>query len=394
MRRDETTRVPVSIVCVYNAPDVLASCLERSVAAGRGDAPQTELIAVDNRAGQFATAGAALNHGARQARNPVVAFVHQDVFLHSVPALERAAATLLATPQIGVLGAVGIDGRGTIVGRIRDRLLPLGVPAPLPSDVDTMDEVLFMVSAEQLAREPLADDPLLGWHAYAVEYSLRMRRAGRRAVVQDIPLTHNSLTTNLRNLDVAHHRVAETYPELLPARTTCGTLHRPETPAARLRLARRARGARTLWGESVVAWRVSRATDRASVVLADIRFLIDEAASLGGATSVRALDLADGTTGRTDVDGLERFGLGYSAASVSLPEAEAELRELPEGAALVVAGLTVAELAALKPSAAQPTVVGYTRDGGLWLLAGCDPARLAPLWSGRRQRPFAGIGSR
>ena len=105
-------RTPVSIVCVFNAPDVLASCLNRSIDEGRSGASMTELITVDNRDKKFATAGAALNHGAAQAHNDVVVFVHQDVYLHSLPELERAAYELLTAPQIGVMGAVGIDGAG------------------------------------------------------------------------------------------------------------------------------------------------------------------------------------------------------------------------------------------------------------------------------------------
>ena len=64
------------------------------------------------------------------------------------------------------------------------------------------------------------------WHAYAVEYGLRVRRLGLRVGVTDIPLTHNSLTVNLARLDVAHAAVAARYPEMLPVRTTCGVVAR------------------------------------------------------------------------------------------------------------------------------------------------------------------------
>ena len=84
-------RTPVSIVCVYNDPAVLESCLAASIKAGPGASRQTEVIPVDNVSNAFASAGAALNHGARMARNEVVVFVHQDVYLHSLPALEAAA---------------------------------------------------------------------------------------------------------------------------------------------------------------------------------------------------------------------------------------------------------------------------------------------------------------
>jgi len=87
-------RTPVSIVCVFNDPDVLTSCLERSILLGLADAPETEYLPVDNTDGQFASAGAALNDGARRARHDDVVLVHQDVYLHSLVALERAADRL------------------------------------------------------------------------------------------------------------------------------------------------------------------------------------------------------------------------------------------------------------------------------------------------------------
>ena len=94
MSAPTTSRTPVSIVCVFNDPEVLEQCLARSIAAGLSGAPDTEFLPVDNRGGAFSTAGAALNHGAGLAHNPVIVFVHQDVVLHSLEELERAAHIL------------------------------------------------------------------------------------------------------------------------------------------------------------------------------------------------------------------------------------------------------------------------------------------------------------
>lgn len=127
---------------------------------------------------------------------------------------------------LGILNAVGVRRDGRIAGRIRDRAVLLGVPVQQAADVDSVDELLFMVPRPLVLRHPLTESPDMAWHAYAVEYGLRVRRLGLRVGVTDIPLTHKSLTVNLARLDVAHAAVAARYPEMLPVRTTCGVVAR------------------------------------------------------------------------------------------------------------------------------------------------------------------------
>ena len=127
-------RLPVSVICVFNDPDVRRGCLDRSIADHRGEA-EVEYLPIDNVDGAFATAGAALNHGASLARHEHLVFVHQDVYLHSLAALEAAAGALADDPGIGLLGAIGVDASGELVGRIRDRVSLLGEPPDRPSEV-------------------------------------------------------------------------------------------------------------------------------------------------------------------------------------------------------------------------------------------------------------------
>lgn len=387
----DAPRVPVSIICVFNDEAVLESCLRQSVDAQKSLAPESELIAIDNRDGSFRTAGAALNHGARAARASVLVFVHQDVVLHSLPALEEAAAELIADPTIGIMGAVGIDAGDRIVGRIRDRIVHIGERAPHPRDVDSLDEVLLLVTADQARREPLSEDPVLGWHAYGVEYAARMRRAGRRAVARDVPLTHNSLSTNLAKLDEAHRHVGDAYPELLPLHTTCGTIG-ADGPARR-RLAggrRRVRSARLWWGESLVARAGHRISPTSTHVLADIRMLIDDALATAGLRSLRVLDL------EPDADdsfaaALSRFDRPFSVSVVSPAAARAALTERPADELIFVAGLTDSSLSTLAPLHDHPHVLGNSHSTGRWALVGVDAERLDALWPSWRQRPVPGL---
>ena len=93
-------------------------------------------------------------------------------------------------------------------------------------DVDSLDELLFVIPRELVLREPLAEAAELAWHAYAVEYGLRVRSLGLRVCAVDIPLTHNSLTTNLARLDEAYEAVASRYPEAMPVQAPCGVVGR------------------------------------------------------------------------------------------------------------------------------------------------------------------------
>src|ERR1700680_3047367 len=110
-----TLRASVSIICVYNDLAVRQQCLDRSIEALGHEASDVEYIPVDNVSGSYPSAGAALNHGASLAKNEVLAFVHQDVFLHSLTALKEAARQMSAG-GFGLLGAVGIGSDGRIVG--------------------------------------------------------------------------------------------------------------------------------------------------------------------------------------------------------------------------------------------------------------------------------------
>src|SRR3954469_8213556 len=52
---EQGTRVPVSVVCVFNNPAVLRECLTESVAAGLHEAADTEYLPVDNTTRQYSS---------------------------------------------------------------------------------------------------------------------------------------------------------------------------------------------------------------------------------------------------------------------------------------------------------------------------------------------------
>lgn len=270
----EHSAAGLSVICVFNNEAVLADCLDRSI-RDSGD-PAVELIAVDNRGGLFSSAGAALNHGARLARHDVLCFVHQDVYLHSISRLLEIGSLL--GDDWGLIGAAGIRSDGLVVGRLRDRVQLIGAEALYPVQVDSVDEVLFMVRREQILEHPLSEHPDLSWHAYAVEYGVRLRKLGLRTGAADLAITHNSLTINLAKLDRAHTRVALLYEAETPIVTTCGVI-RGENKATRrsdgVALLRRNRW-RWRWLKESLRIAVAHRPREIHAVLADIRLDFDD----------------------------------------------------------------------------------------------------------------------
>ena len=271
---------------------------------------------------------------------------------------------------------------------MRDRVVQIGESASLPRDVDSLDEVLFMIRRGLVLSSPLTEHPLLAWHAYGVEYAARVRRAGMRATAMDLALTHNSLTTNLAHLGLAHRKVGDDYPELLPLRTTCGTVYKGDGPGGLIRTVRRARGAVIWWRESLEARAIGRESHM-PVVLADIRLIVDAALRLGEKRGLRVLDVA--TTPETSVDRLTRFDRDYEVTAVTIPDVQKIIDERPTDQAILISGMHREDLSSLHIPRDTPHTVGLWRDTGMWILVGIESAALAPLWSTVRSRPFAGI---
>jgi Glycosyltransferase like family len=379
-----TRREPVSLICVWNDEAVRASCLDASVRALLATAPETEYLPVDNREQTHTSAGSALNHGVRSARHDYVAFVHQDVHLHSLEALERAAGLLADDPGLGLLGPVGITSTGEVVGRIRDRVLLLGEAASTPVDVDSLDEVLFLARRDSLLADPITEHPDLAWHAYAVELGMRQRAAGLRVAAVDIPLTHNSLTINLARLDHAHAALAGMYPDQVPTRTTCGDIT-STTPKSESRPLLANHRWRLRWLRSSLAARraVGATGGTPHVVLADIRFDVDEVLARTQTPSLRILNVVGDSPEFPDLPGGTRLPrrdaevvCGTIAASAL---GDARLGDVPT----LLTGLGLAELS--RVAMGPDDVIGVHESLGYWLLMGVPG--VAGTWTSARARP-------
>lgn len=389
----EPRRTPVSIVCVFNDLDVRTTCLDRSIRAGMADAPETEYIPVDNRQGHFPSAGAALNDGARRARHDVVVFVHQDVYLHSLVALETAAAALQDDEETGLVGAVGITASGAVAGVVRDRVVIIGEPSSPSATVDSVDEVLFMIERDRALAEPISEHPDLAWHAYAVEYGARVRTQGLRVATQDIALTHNSMTANLYRLADAHHYVAALYPDLLPIRTTCGVVRAPRDRSRWRVAARRRHGAATWLRESVAAVRLARRDGRRvrDLILGDIRLTIDDVLDIVRAPGIDVVNLEPrGTDIRAwSVTSLSRRGRDVAATAATVGDLALSIQRPDPARALLITGVDELAMEVLAPALrGVPHLIGVAQDTGAWILCCSETSGVRAPWPARRNAPF------
>jgi Glycosyltransferase like family len=371
------SRFPVSIVCVFNDLAVRQNCLDRSIEKYRGEAPDTEYIPINNMNGEFPTAGAALNYGASLAKHDYLVFVHQDVYLHSLAALEEAAGILASGIGFGLLGAIGVDSEGELVGRIRDRIMLMGRPPKLNSAtvVASIDEVLFLVSRDLVQREPLIDTAEFAWHAYAVEYGLRVKSLGLQVGVADIPLTHNSLTTNLARLDVAHAAIAFRYPSALPLPTTCGDITVPikvEDSGRRLFSAQRWR---YRWlRESISAHLARRTIGGGRFVLSDIRQDIDHVLSAVQSPPLVVINLDHYPTFRDEVPSplvLNRIDNRIAFTSMAMKGLIGTVKAMKPGQSALITNLGLTDFKTLAPHLINKDgLFGYDLATHYWIILG------------------------
>ena len=381
----------LTIACVFNDVAVRRHCLDRSLDAYTGSV-EVQRVFVDNTAHAHTSAGSALNHAARQAVHDTVVMVHQDVYLHDVDRLAEAAEWLSDT-RWGLLGSSGVTAQRQWAGRMRDRVTLIGAPAPAPVAVDTLDEVLVMARREDLLAEPLSEDPELAWHAYAVEYALRMRARGRLAGAVDTAITHNSLTINLARLDEAHRHVADTYPAAVPIHTTCGTVGARAPRWRQLPVVRDHLWRRRWLQQSPTAARV-RARLGVTSVLADIAHEVDLLA--WSADEPLHLVNLDRTGGFVERAGgpvvLERRGRPIEMSAVgSLPDLHAALAGRDASDRVLVTGLRVEDLDDLRASVHGDRWIAGVHGGEVCLVGG-PPALDPPAEWDRPQAVPLGAG--
>ena len=212
------------MITVYNDRRFLGDNL---LATLRRQTAQYEFIGIDNSAGTFASAAAALNRGAAQARGDYLIFAHQDMRFISPDTLARIEALMLSLPDAGIAGVIGVKETGETGGYIINTYEMLGARIDRPEEVQTLDECLLIVPRKIFALMPFDEKVTDGWHLYGVDYCLTARAAGLKTYVLPVLTHHFSLATNYAGLFDYQRRVFRKHYRLFPKiYTTCGKISR------------------------------------------------------------------------------------------------------------------------------------------------------------------------
>jgi len=215
----------LSIVVAVNNRRILQNNLLRSPALA-DSAHRHQIIVKEN----FTTAGAAYNSGLDDARNDLVVFIHQDMYLPAgwMQQLSGAIRTLDAAGENwGVLGCSGVtpehrNGLGQVystgLGVIGTRL-----DAPVP--VDTLDEIVLVVRKSSGLR---FDPDVPNFHMYGTDICLEARSRGLRSFAFQGFCVHNTqqVVELPPEFKQAYRYVKRKWKRYLPIYTTCTIVER------------------------------------------------------------------------------------------------------------------------------------------------------------------------
>jgi GT2 family glycosyltransferase len=181
----------ISIVCVYNNKEILNEYLLKSL---DNQSIGYKLILVDNTDEKFKSAAEALNYGGNLTENKYIIFAHQDIKLSSDLWLEEIEKMLNKIDNLGIAGIAGFPKEGKmIIGNIKDGIppKPAGIKINRPQKVQTLDECLFIIP-KQIFNKFKFDENLGGWHLYAVDYCLNIKKYGLDVYVVPKSIYHRS----------------------------------------------------------------------------------------------------------------------------------------------------------------------------------------------------------
>lgn len=145
-------------------------------------------------------------------RNRIVFFMHQDV-LPQKSFLDRFEylTTLIDINETGVIGFAGIDSKGYGHMLMLDSGLFCFTGETSPLEVETVDEMCFGIPANVLISNKVILSDILGWHAYAAEFSIILNGKGYKTQYFPLFISHNSKRTNNFGLLRCHNELFNKY---------------------------------------------------------------------------------------------------------------------------------------------------------------------------------------
>jgi hypothetical protein len=187
----------LSIVCVYNNPQILNDFLLKSL---KGQTREFELIEIDNTREIYKSAAQALNQGGKKAQGEYIMFVHQDVDLSSNSWIEDAERILNTIPDLGIAGVAGVSEEGRTHKDKKRNIIKHGIPpedvvaTPIhrPDEVQTLDECLIIIPKSVFNRLQFDERTCNDWHLYAADYCLSIKKIGYSAYAIPMFIYHRS----------------------------------------------------------------------------------------------------------------------------------------------------------------------------------------------------------
>ena len=159
--------------------------------------------------------------------------------------------------------------------------------------------------------------------------------AAAASASESTSLTHNSLSTNLEGLDIAHAAVGDAYPEFRPVMTTCGVISGGRSRTLPRWLAPHRWRYRWLMG-SMAAAPARRFVAGGRVVLTDLRLTIDDLLAQVGGETLRVLNIdANETFRQLDPVRLTRHGRGLTMTSTAIDDLTRRLSAIDDESCLI-----------------------------------------------------------
>ncbi len=211
---------PITVGACVNDPDVLRENLFASPCLDSG---RHETLTVENAP----SAGNGLNALIERANHELVVLAHQDVYLPSwwINRLwqQYDIARRVTGDRVGIMGVYGLSATPEGIrhcGRVVDRDFLLDEAAPLPTPVDSLDELLLIVPKRSMLRF----DRTLGFHLYGTDACLTAKAPGMMAMCIDAPCHHDSKQGDALPPAFAHSKdvLRTKWPRALPIATPCG----------------------------------------------------------------------------------------------------------------------------------------------------------------------------
>ena len=153
-----------------------------------------ELIVIDTNEKKYNGCVEALNDGFAKSTGEYIMFVHHDVEFCDKNELSNIYNCILNL-DFGIVGVAGATfSRNYLIGNITNGANKENISSLVidkPEEVQTLDEVLFIIKRDTLNKYPLN---ILNttWHLYAVEYSLLMHDNDKKVYVIPSNIYHAS----------------------------------------------------------------------------------------------------------------------------------------------------------------------------------------------------------